>query len=135
MYYFDGYNQIFFFINYMGTPVNISSVFVNTFLMLLMYLGFPGGSVIKNLLANQEMLGTWVWSLVWEVLLEEEMATHISILLSMDRRAGVLQSMGSQTVGHNWAHTHEKWKNYIHYNFVFAFSSLRTIFKDIHNDY
>ena len=54
---------------------------------------------------------------------------------SMDRRVGGLQSKGSQRVGHNWAHMHEKWKNYIHYNFVFAFSSLRAIFKDIHNDY
>ena len=27
------------------------------------YLGFPGGSVVKNLLAN---VGTWVRFLVWE---------------------------------------------------------------------
>ena len=40
-------------------------------------MGFPGGSVVKNLPAMQE---TWVRSLGWEDPLEEEMATHFSIL-------------------------------------------------------
>ena len=39
--------------------------------------GFPGGSVVKNLLAMQE---TWVQSLGWEDPLEEEMTTYSSIL-------------------------------------------------------
>ena len=39
--------------------------------------GFPGGSVVKNLPANQE---TWVWSLGWGDPLEKEMATYSSIL-------------------------------------------------------
>ena len=39
--------------------------------------GFPGGSVVKNLPALQEM---WVLSLGQEDPLEEEMATHPSIL-------------------------------------------------------
>ena len=39
--------------------------------------GFPGGSVVKNLPAMQE---TWVQFLGWEHPLEEEMATHSSIL-------------------------------------------------------
>ena len=39
--------------------------------------GFPGGSVVKNLLPMQE---TWVQSLRWEDPLEEEMITHSSIL-------------------------------------------------------
>ena len=39
--------------------------------------GFPGGSVVKNLPANQKML---VPSLGWEDPLEKEMATHSSIL-------------------------------------------------------
>ena len=43
-----------------------------------MYLGLPGGSVVKNPLAMQE---TWVQSLSQEDLLEEEMATHSSILV------------------------------------------------------
>ena len=39
--------------------------------------GFPGGSVVKNLPAMQE---TWVQFLGWEHPLEEELATHSSIL-------------------------------------------------------
>ena len=38
---------------------------------------FPGGSAVKNLPAMQE---TWVRSLGWEDPLEEEIATHSSIL-------------------------------------------------------
>ena len=41
---------------------------------------FPGGSVVKNLPAMQEMQETWVQSLGWEDPLEEEMAAHSSIL-------------------------------------------------------
>ena len=40
----------------------------------------PGGSVVKNSPAVQEVQGTQVRSLGWEVPLEEEMATHSSIL-------------------------------------------------------
>ena len=39
--------------------------------------GFPGGSVVKNLPANQE---TWVQSLNQKDPLEKEMVTHFSIL-------------------------------------------------------
>ena len=39
---------------------------------------FPVAQTVKNLPAMQE---TWVWSLVWEVPLEKEMATHSSILV------------------------------------------------------
>ena len=42
-----------------------------------MSLGFPCGSVVKNLPAKQS---TWVQSLDWEDLLENEMGTHSSIL-------------------------------------------------------
>ena len=41
------------------------------------YMGFPGGSVVKNLPAKQEMQ---VRSLGQEEPLEEEMATHSSVL-------------------------------------------------------
>ena len=41
------------------------------------HLGFPGGSVGKNPPAKQE---TWVRSLGWEDPLENDMATHSSIL-------------------------------------------------------
>ena len=63
-------------------------------------LGLPDSSVVKtNLLATQVMHQMWVPSLDWEDLLEEEMATHSSILVwgipwTEDR--GGLQSMGLQ---------------------------------------
>ena len=41
------------------------------------YPGFPGGSEVNNPPAMKEM---WVQSLGWEDPLEEEMATHSSIL-------------------------------------------------------
>ena len=58
--------------------------------------GFPGGSVVKNLPAKQE---TWVQSLARQDLLEEEMATHSSILIlevPWTEEPGGLQSMGSR---------------------------------------
>ena len=42
---------------------------------LSIYIGFPGGSVVKNLPAKWE---TWVQSLRWEDPLEKEMAIHSS---------------------------------------------------------
>ena len=64
-------------------------------------MGFPGGSVIKNLPALQE---TSVQSLGWEDPLEKGMATHFSILvwrILCTEEAGRLQSMGLQRGGHN----------------------------------
>ena len=52
---------------------------------------------------------TWVRSLGWEDPLEEEMATHSSILawrIPWTEEPGGLQSMGSQRVRHDWANTH-----------------------------
>ena len=43
-------------------------------------LGFPGASVVKNLPAMQELQEAWVRSLGQEYPLEEEIATHSSIL-------------------------------------------------------
>ena len=43
-------------------------------------MGFSGGPVVKNLSAMQETWETWVQSLSLEDPLEEEMATHSSIL-------------------------------------------------------
>ena len=64
-------------------------------------MGFPGGSVVKNLPAVQEMQ---VQSLGREDPLEKEMATHCSILawrIPRTEEPGGLQSTGSQRVGHN----------------------------------
>ena len=41
------------------------------------FIGFQGGSVVKNLLAMQKM---WVPPLGWEDAFEEEMTTHSSIV-------------------------------------------------------
>ena len=61
----------------------------------------------KTLLPMQEM---WVWSQSWEDPLEEEMATHSSILawkISWTEGPGGLQSMGSQRVRHDWVTEHK----------------------------
>ena len=58
--------------------------------------GFPGGSVVKNLPAEQE---TQVLFLGWQDPQEKEMATHSSILaweIPWTEEAGRLQSMESQ---------------------------------------
>ena len=46
----------------------------------MFHLGFPSGTVVKNLFATQEMQQTWVRSLTGEDPLEQEMATRSSIL-------------------------------------------------------
>ena len=64
-------------------------------------LGFPGGSVVKNLPAKQE---TQVQSLGQKDPLEKEMATHSSILaweIPWTEDPGGLQAMGSQRVRHD----------------------------------
>ena len=62
-------------------------------------MGFPGGSVVKNLPVKQEM---WIRSLAREDHLEKGMAIHSSILawdIPQTEEPGGLQSMGSQK---NW---------------------------------
>ena len=59
-------------------------------------MGFPGGSVVKTPPAKQE---TQVQSLGGEYPLEEEMATHSSVLaweISWTKEPGGRQSMGSE---------------------------------------
>ena len=56
-------------------------------------MGFPGGEMVKNLLAMQE---PWVRSLGWEDPLEKGTATHSSILAL--RISWTVQPMGSQRV-------------------------------------
>ena len=62
--------------------------------------------MVKNLPAMRE---TWVWSLRWEVPLEEGMATHFSILawrIPMDRGAQQAKSMVSQRGRYDWTTKH-----------------------------
>ena len=55
--------------------------------------------MVKNLLAMQETQKTWVRSSGWEDALEEEMATHFSVLawrIPWTEEPGRLQSVRSQ---------------------------------------
>ena len=64
-------------------------------------LGFPGGSAGEESACNTEDL---VSILGWEDPLEEDMATHSSILacrIPMDRGALWATVLGSQKIGHN----------------------------------
>ena len=64
-------------------------------------MGFPGGSVIKNLPVIKK---TWALSLGWEDPLEKKMANCSSILaweISWTEEPGGLKSVGSQRVGHD----------------------------------
>ena len=63
---------------------------------------------VKNSPVMQE---TQVWSLDWEDALEEEIATHSSILarkIPLTEEPGMLQSIGSQKVKHSWS----EWAHY-----------------------
>ena len=63
-------------------------------------MGFPGGSVIKNLPIMQETQESWVQSPGQEDPLEKGMVTHSSILswrILWREEPGKLQSMGSQS--------------------------------------
>ena len=64
-------------------------------------MGFPGGSVVKNLPVMQETQEAWIRSLGWDDPLEKEVTTHSSILawkILWPEEPGRLQSMRSQRV-------------------------------------
>ena len=72
--------------------------------MLIFSQDFSNGSAIKNPPAVQEMKESWVPSLVQEDPLEEEIATHCSILawkILWTEEPGGLQSIELQRVGHD----------------------------------
>ena len=57
----------------------------------------------------KELQETWIWFLCREDPLEEEMATHFTILawrIPWTEEPDRLQSTGSQRVGHDWATRH-----------------------------
>ena len=67
-------------------------------------MGFPSGSVVKTLPAMQELQEARVQSLDWEDPLEEDIATHSSILaweIPWTEEPGRLQSIGLQRVRHD----------------------------------
>ena len=65
-----------------------------------------GASLVAQTLKNPPAVqGTRVWSPDWDNPLEKGMAAHSSILawrMLWTEEAGGLQSMSSQTVGHDW---------------------------------
>ena len=76
-------------------PYNVLHIWITTRLIIRNILGIPGGSVVKNIPAMQEM---WVWSVGQEDPLEKEMATHSNILTRRSprtERASGLQYVGS----------------------------------------
>ena len=67
-------------------------------------MGFPSGSMVKNLPVSVEDVKRRVRFLVWEDPLGKEMATHSSILarkIPWVEEPDRLQSMGLQRVVHN----------------------------------
>ena len=77
------------------------SVLISCFIFTVCIWGFPSGSAGKNPPAVQE---TQVRSLGQEDPLEEDMATHSSVLawrIPWTEQPGRLQSMGSQRVSHD----------------------------------
>ena len=75
---------------------------INTFIKCYISIqGFPGGTVVKNLPANAGDTGDWARCLGGEDALEEDMATHYSILtwkIPWTEEPGGLQPMGLQRV-------------------------------------
>ena len=92
------YSRVFVYV-YTICYGNVYNLYVHTHI----YMGFLGGSVVKNLPAKQEMQ---VRSLGQEEPLEEEMATHCSALawkMPWTEEPGGLQSMGSQRIRYDLA--------------------------------
>ena len=95
---------------------------------------------VKHLSTMQE---TWVRSLGQEDPLEKEMTIHSRTIvweISWTEESGMLQSMGSQTVGHDWVmwlhfiqqYIHElkaKWKKLVKYLYIYS-KRLKYILKD-----
>ena len=76
-------------------------IFHNLDAVTYIFLGFPDGSLIKNLPTVQEMQETQIRSLSREDPLEEEMPNHSGILawrIPWTEKPGELQSMGSGRV-------------------------------------
>ena len=87
----------------MNTPAKVNSGFspisltLSDCLVHTKFSSFPGGSAVKNLPAMQEVQETWVQSLGREDPLEEDVATHSSVLawrIPWTEEPGGLQSMG-----------------------------------------
>ena len=100
------------FLLYINTTFSLSThqltlklIIFSEFTLVSEQVGFPGGSMVKNLPAMQEESQEMqVQSLSWEDSLEEGMATHSSILagrIPWTEEPGWLQSIGLQRVRHD----------------------------------
>ena len=97
-----------FFFKLFGKECSNNYYTTKNCILLPLYVGFLGGSAVKNPPAMQE---TWVWPLGQEDPLEKEIATHSSILaweIPWTEEPGGLHSMGSQESDTTLAteHTH-----------------------------
>ena len=104
--------QILYQLSHQGSPAIVQArgkdkhwnvPALNVFYFPTKLQGFSSGSAVKNMPAIQE---TWVRSLCREDPLEEEMATHSSILawrIPWTDELGSLQSIGLHRVRHNWS--------------------------------
>ena len=85
---------------YPDSEVAVVRVSEMDYFWLMDLIGFPDGSEVKNSPGIQETQETWVQSLCWKDLLEEDLATHFRILagkIPWMEEPGRLQSMGSQS--------------------------------------
>jgi len=91
-------------------PKSWSSLETSTVIMLRRCPEDVWASLVAQMAKNPPtMRETWVCPLGWEDPLEEEMATHSSILawrIPWTEEPCGLQSMGSPRVGHDWATKH-----------------------------
>ena len=100
--------MLFFLLIFLGLSIWNYNLPLPRFLVLIFllciwhyvkyYMGFPGGSAVKNPLANA---GDVALIFGWEDPLEKEIATHSSILaweIPRTEAPGGLQSMGSERV-------------------------------------
>ena len=76
---FNTLPNLFYRSFYVWFSVYIFLIYI-IYISYIFILGFPGGSVVKNLPAMQEAQETWVRSLGQEDPLEEGMSTHYSII-------------------------------------------------------
>ena len=78
------------------------------FIIIIVWSIYQVALVVKNLPTNVGKCRSWVGSLNGEDPLEEEMATHSSILaweIPWTEKPGGLQSTGPRRVGQDWANT------------------------------
>ena len=93
--------------------------------------GFPPGAVVKNPTANT---GDVVQSLGQEDLLEKEIATHSNILvwkIPWTQEPGMLQSLGSQRIGHDLATKQQQYVIYDQTSYHWSYSSKKKEMKEL----